>query len=335
MTPSRAPRGRERFQIRRRVELVKRSGRRNWTDRFCALGLGVLTSCILGAGGAARAVVIASGDGTGNTSAPPDDPGWASVGAAGGLCGVYLGDRWVLTANHVGERAITFGGITYQPVVGSKIRLMTDPTATADLAVYRIIGRPAVPAVTLAEMPPLAGSDEVTMIGQGWNREATLTEWTSSWSEAPPGPVAYRGYKKSTGRAMRWGRDVVTETDLLVDTGPNTTYSFVSLFEETGGVTDEAHTVEGDSGGAAFAKRNGAWELVGILYARIPFPGQPIDAAVFGNESVMADIAYYRDQILEATAPDIPTLPLPAAVVLAGLLMASARRRLRASCGGR
>jgi hypothetical protein len=99
----------------------------------------------------------------------------------------------VLTANHVGERAIEFGGIAYQPVVGSKIRLLTDDTTTADLILYRIIGQPAVPAVTLAESPPVAGSEEVTMIGQGWNREAALTEWTSSWTEAPPGKVVYRG----------------------------------------------------------------------------------------------------------------------------------------------
>ena len=81
-----------------------------------ALVLSILVACIAGAGGAARAAVIAAGDGTGNTTAPADDPGWDSVGHAGGLAGVYLGDRWVLTANHVGERAITFGGITYQPV---------------------------------------------------------------------------------------------------------------------------------------------------------------------------------------------------------------------------
>ena len=302
------------------------------TGLLGALALGVLVSCILGAGDAARAVVIVTGDGTGNTSAPADDPGWDSVGMVGGLCGVYLGDRWVLTANHVGERAITFGGVTYQPVVGSKIRLMTDASTTADLVVYRIIGRPAVPAVTLAQSPPVAGSEEVTMIGQGWNREAALTEWTSSWTEVPPGPVAYAGYKKATGRTMRWGRDVVTEIDLLVDTGPNTTHSFVSHFDQSGGVTHEAHTVEGDSGGAAFVKRNGEWELAGILYARYLLPDQSVDNAVFGNESIMADVFFYRDQILDATAPDIPALPLPAAVALAGVLLASARRALRSGC---
>ena len=43
----------------------------------------------------APAVLIASGDGTENTTAPPADPGWSHVGSVNGLSGVYLGDGWV------------------------------------------------------------------------------------------------------------------------------------------------------------------------------------------------------------------------------------------------
>ena len=56
-------------------------------------------------------MIIASGDGTGNTTAPADDPGFAHVGNRGGLTGVYLGRRWVLTANHVGEGDIELLGV--------------------------------------------------------------------------------------------------------------------------------------------------------------------------------------------------------------------------------
>ena len=44
------------------------------------------------------AVVIRGGDGSGNTTAPGDDPGWAYVGERGIGGAVYLGWRWVLTA---------------------------------------------------------------------------------------------------------------------------------------------------------------------------------------------------------------------------------------------
>jgi hypothetical protein len=171
--------------------------------------------------------------------------------------------------------------------------------------------------------------EDVTMIGQGWNREPTLTEWTASWTESPPGPAVYSGYKRAAGRTMRWGRDVVTETGLLVETGSNSTRSFVTYFDEVGGLADEAHVAEGDSGGAAFVKRNGEWELAGILFARYLHPDQPIDTVVFGNETIAVELSFYRDQILDATAPGIPALLLPAGAALAGLLIVSARRALR------
>ena len=49
----------------------------------------------------AQALVYVSGDGQGNTSPPPDDPGWDHMGRVSGLNGIYLGNGWVLTANHV------------------------------------------------------------------------------------------------------------------------------------------------------------------------------------------------------------------------------------------
>ena len=42
--------------------------------------LGMAVVLALSWGAPAGAVIIASGDGTGNTSAPLDDPGWAHVG---------------------------------------------------------------------------------------------------------------------------------------------------------------------------------------------------------------------------------------------------------------
>jgi hypothetical protein len=289
------------------------------------LGLAALVLCLTAGSAPARAVVIDDGDGTGNTSPPADDPGWDAVGIAGSLSGVYLGRGWVLTANHVGERDIEFEGVVYPAVPGSKIRFMTDDTTAADLAVYRIVGRPRVSEVVLSATPPVAGVDEVTLIGNGWNREPSLTQWTASWTEVPPGPAVYSGYKRGTGRTMRWGRNVVDEIGLLV----NTTESFIVTFDESGGVLHECQAVPGDSGGAAFIKRDGHWELAGILFSRLLFADQPADTAVYDNETAIADVSFYRDQILAAINPEIPALPLPAAFVLMGALAASAHRALR------
>jgi hypothetical protein len=71
----------------------------------------------------ARAVLIQTATGTDNTTAPPDDPGWANVGERGIGNGVYLGDRWVLTVAHVGDGGIVLDGATYSAEAGSAVQL--------------------------------------------------------------------------------------------------------------------------------------------------------------------------------------------------------------------
>jgi len=282
----------------------------------------VAVLCFAWIGHPALAVVIDTGDGSGNTTAPPDDPGWANVGTIGSLVGVYLGDGWVLTANHVGDGAIVLQDITYQPLAGSKVRFEKPPGSNADLIVYRIQGRPPLPSLVLADTTPSL-DDEVTMIGNGWNREAGLTYWDIDWLEvSPPPPAAFTGYKRlCCGRSMRWGRNIVTATDLDIVTGGSTTRSFEVSFDLSGGVTDEAQAVPGDSGGAVFMKRSGQWQLAGTLFAIATFQSQPSDTAVFGQTTEAADVAFYRDEILAViTPPRIPALPLPAAFTLAGAL---------------
>ncbi len=72
--------------------------------------------------GDAQAVIIETGDGTGNITAPPDDPGWANMATRYDLTAVYLGRRWILTANHVGVGNVVLEGQTYLPVPGSAIQ---------------------------------------------------------------------------------------------------------------------------------------------------------------------------------------------------------------------
>jgi Trypsin len=293
----------------------------------------------LGLAGAAGAVVISTGDGSGNTSAPPDDPGFANVGNASGLSGVYLRDGWVLTASHVGEGAITLDGVTYPPVVGSKIRLAHDATHDADLIVYRIEGLPPLPFPHIATRPAAVG-EEIVAIGKGWNREAAVTAWDDQWAEVPL-PGVYRGFKKGSGGTMRWGRNVIDWVDLDFDYNGLRTRYFAMDFDETGGLPDEMQAVPGDSGGAVFVKRGGRWELAGILFIRLTEDAnQPANTAVFGNGSGAIDLYHYRDQILALTQPQVPALPpwpglaLAAAIAAAALPALAGRRRASRAAGG-
>ena len=71
----------------------------------------------------AQALILDSGDGQGNTSPPVDDPGWSHVGRIGGPGGIYLGNGWVLTANHVIVADPEFQSVIYPVVPGSVVQL--------------------------------------------------------------------------------------------------------------------------------------------------------------------------------------------------------------------
>jgi len=320
------------------------------TPRCVARVLLGLASLVLLAAPAATAVVIDTGDGTGNTAPPPDDFGFERVGVTdNGLSGIYLGSSWVLTANHVGSRTITILGQAYDPLPGTGVRLANVSGVGPDLYVYRINGHPPLPPVVLADTGPLLG-EEVTCSGNGWNREPSPTTWNANWEESTPPPV-YDGFKRGVGRARRWGRNdasaVGQDVDLVNGSGVtvSSTHAFLTEFDDVGGAPDESLAVQGDSGGGCFAKRAGTWELVGVMFAMGTFgdpngepdppPAQPANTAVYGNATYAADVAYYHDQIQDLTPTPVPGLVGPAAgalvavLALAGGLVARTRRPRR------
>jgi hypothetical protein len=232
-----------------------------------------------------HAVIIDSGDGTENTSAPDDDPGWAHVGRKGGSTVIYLGNGWVLTANHVGIGDVVFQGVPYPAVEGSSIRLQNETGPPADLCVFRIDPRPVLPILPIRDSTPTVGT-AVTMIGNGRNR-GPETSWRG-----------YEGYEWLSSRTMRWGTNLVDGFDTQFDTK-----AFSTDFTQTGGTAHEAQAANGDSGGAVFIKDGGVWELAGVLFAIGTHMGQPYETALYENLSYAADLAVYRDQIIEFTRP--------------------------------
>lgn len=279
------------------------------------------------AAGIASAVVITTGDGTGNVTAPPDDPGFANVGRVGST-GVYLGNGWVLTANHVGANDIAFGGVLYQHVPESAVRLKTG-AANSDVLLFRIQDPPALPALEIAKASPAYG-EAVVMVGNGNNRAIDMTHWDAAWQEVtPPPPGEYQGWKQSSGRTVRWGTNVITLVHLEVTALGGTTNEFGVDFDD---LADEGQAVAGDSGGAVFVERDGQWQLLGMMNFVQLFLNQPGSTEVFGNRTYAADLSYYRPQIMEIISAPVPAASAGGLAVLACALLGVglAARRARA-----
>jgi hypothetical protein len=248
------------------------------TTAAALLALALLSSAT--APSPAHGLVVVSDDAAGSATAPSDDPGWDRVGTVSGLTGIYLGSDWMLTAGHVGAGPVVLGGRSFAPVPDSTVRLRNDDGSSADLIVFRIQGAPDLPQIRIAKSTPKVGA-RILLIGHGRNRGAP-----TSWS-------GRAGFVWGTGSAMRWGTNVVFQRDLYA----GTTKVFATQFRADGATPHEAQAAEGDSGGAAFVKLNRKWWLAGVLCAVGGFDTQPRETALYGNVTLIADLARYRGQL--------------------------------------
>lgn len=289
----------------------------------------------------ARGVIIDTITGTGNTSAPADDPGWANVGVRGAGSGVYLGDRWVLSANHVGAGSIVLGGTTYAVAANTAFQLNNGGapgrTASTDLVMFRLTTDPGLPMLPIASTTP-TGTQGLTMIGAGLDRGAFKTWLVNTgtnpwvWTENGVNPNA-GGYQWGSTRTMRWGTNT-SAGSVWINSGPSNgdTFAFATTFNDLVGDSSEAQAATGDSGGAVFRKNGATWELSGIMLAVDGYSGQPGSTAVFGNNTFMADLSFYRPQIM-AVVPEPATGALAVAGAATVALVWLRRRRLARTVG--
>jgi hypothetical protein len=290
-------------------------------------------SLILASVGSASGVIIAGGDGTGNTSAPADDPGWANVGELNGDSCVYLGNGWVLTASHVGMGSVWLGSSYYAPVTDSYTRLYepSNPAQLVDLAMFQLQTMPTgLSAVTVSSTEPDTNANsQIVAIGNGRDRAASETFWDSSWNVVS-GPVlgGYAGYYWASSSSKRWGTNNLLR-EVSVNDGSGITDAWKTLFNSNAG-DSEMQAAPGDSGGGVFYKRGDTWELTGIMLAIDMFDGQPgntpatsaagIGTAVFGNPTYFADLSVYSGEITTIMGA-LAGVPEPSSLVL--LLTAS------------
>lgn len=261
-----------------------------------------------------HALVITTGDGSGNTAAPADDPGFQHVAKVNGASAVYLGNRWLITAAHVGAGVTTIGETEYQPEESHQLTNPDTPTGLSemtDLLLYRITEDPGLRSLYLSCSTPQLGS-EIVMIGAGRTRLAALTHWSVTvfggdnndiWKEVGKNDfnVRFSGYQTSDDYNSRWGQNIVSLTNSRKTSAAGDVLLFHTNFEESlpFSTDHEAQAVLGDSGGGVFQKNYSTWELVGVMQSVRTLDNQPgnMQTAVFQNKSLIADVAQYADVI--------------------------------------
>jgi hypothetical protein len=233
----------------------------------------------------ASGVIIASGDGTGNTGAPPGVSANLYTARINNLTGVYLGNGWVLTANHVGVGPVTLSGVTHAVVPGTAVRLDHTPGVPTDLRLFRIATDPGLTPLAIASAPPALGT-QVVLVGNGRNRGGAVT-WSgeSGWAWAP-------------ATAYRWGSNHVEQVGTDYEVGDSRVRSLVFVFDSGLPTPHESIAAVGDSGGPVFAGAT----LAGVIFAVSSFDGQPGQTALFGNATLAADLGYYRSAIVAVAA---------------------------------
>jgi hypothetical protein len=293
----------------------------------------VAAACL---GPSASAVIIVGGNGSGNISAPSPDPGWDHVGlcfgSSGGGTAIYLGNQWVLTADHVGAGSVTFGSTTYGMVSGSAVRLQNADLSYTDLLMFRISSDPGMSALAISSTAA-AQNWAITMIGDGLDRATDLTTWYVhthvnpwDWREAwfAEANATADGYKWGSGRTQRWGTNVISDPGVTASYGYGDVSGFGAAFDFDAG-DNEAISAGGDSGGAVFYNNGTSWRLAGVILAYAHYSGQPGSTSVFGDATFAADLSVYRNQIV-SLVPEPATLSLLALGSLVFLCRSSWRR---------
>jgi len=230
---------------------------------------------------------------------PSDEAGWEHVGslADGALTVIYLGNGWVLTANHVGVHDVRIGGREYAAVPDSRVGIYNPDTTAADLVVFRIRGNPDLP-----DLAPLSISEHAPQIG---TRAILIGNGRAQFDRGSLGVALAGLWDRVLGRGLSWGTNRIAEESVDVRIGSSVTRALATDFSPSQDplwTVREAQAVSGDSGGALFVPTSGGQgvELAGVVFAA----KRGADPIEFGALTYAADLAHYREQILAAIEQD-------------------------------
>lgn len=213
----------------------------------------------------ANAIIFPSGDNAKNQTAPDtartdifNAVGRSVNTGSGSGSVVYLGGKYVLTANHVNLLSnITFDGSTlYKRDTAFSPRQIGDK----DLKVIKLEKIPAGLIGVTLNTNTLETNKTGTLVGWGRGRSTTDNDGSDGWT-----------WGNSLTEAKRWGTNTISLTTTVLsyndnngNTYTNTPVLVTNLNSGFGVDDDEAAAAYLDSGGGIFAKFGNEWRLIGL-----------------------------------------------------------------------
>jgi hypothetical protein len=301
----------------------------------CVLSLVALAAVTMEAHGLITPAATAGNSAADATYAPASV--WDNVGFAGDSSGMYLGNGWIVTANHVSRTdathidfKLTLGGVTYSwsgtgfQLGGHDIFLAKlNPDGASNLPdAYGATG------VTIPTATPAVGTP-VTMIGYGRTSSATTyyTVSGSTWTESNQlNPLAVAVYTWGPTPTKTWGTNTIWGTSTAGSMIPGSSAPLsdftvagdkalsVDFTEIRHGNLPASHEATptayetaaalNDSGSGLFASVNGSMQLVGLTDTVLGWNGQPGNTTTASNYTMAIDLTSYAAEINAYVVPE-------------------------------
>ena len=234
--------------------------------------------------------------------------------------GVYLGNRYVLTAGHVGPlTSVKVGLVDY--LIDSSPAVAIE---TADMKLVRLASDPGLGGVRLNSNPSADGG-AAHLVGYGVGRASTSSPGSS--------PVTWGD---SSTAIKRWGTNFVDGAIGAALVGGYTSDLLRTQFNSNAGANEAALTIY-DSGSALFRQIGSDWYLVG-LGAYVQNSGYSLASSQFNStesdDNYFIRISSYADSSVMIGGVGVPE-PSSQSLLFVGAAFLSACLLVRRSVGRR
>ena len=269
-------------------------------------GLCLLAVAVLAGPFEAAALITPAGTAANSSSSAAFAPTsiWNNVGVAGDSSGEYLGNGWIITANHVSRSGnvinfnLTIGGTTHYWLgtgtqLGSHDIFLAhlDPDGSGNLPdAYGATGVPlatstpsaGTPTTLIGEGRTLSALNYYTVAGSTWTNHGSTNVLGSypvySWGATPTKTWGTNKIWGTTASGATVGGFPIADFTVAGDNALAVDFSNGPYATHDSATASETGVALNDSGSGMFVNVAGTWKLAGLVDTIDQYAGQPITA---------------------------------------------------------